>query len=160
MEERIEKIAGALERPLWYVCMVIFMFLTFLIFEEVVSRYLFGKTHLWADEISTYLFIFIVFFWAGPIMRRGTHIRLELFLGKIKWKGLHSFLINLFILILCIFFIIWGIGMVKMAIELRLRTFQLVYPIWPFYLLFPVGFGIKAIYSLLEVLKALYRLKG
>lgn len=154
--EWIERVAKALDRPLWYICGVFMWGGAILAFLAVVMRYGFGMGWMWIDEVSRYFFIGIVFLWAGPIVRTGEHIRLELFTARLRGtsKEVHSLLVNGLLFVICLLIIFWGIDMVKMAMLLNIKSDSFVFLMWPVYLFIPVGMGLHAFYSLLEFLKA------
>ena len=87
-EERIDRIAQAVDRPLWYACWVLIVGATILAFAAVVMRYCLGLGYIWLDEICRYSFIAMVYLWAGPIIRTGGHLRLEIVTSRLKGKGI------------------------------------------------------------------------
>lgn len=49
-----------------------------LVFANVVSRYLFNYSIIWAEELSQYLMVWIAFLGAGLAMREGRHVAVEM----------------------------------------------------------------------------------
>ncbi|MCL4801185.1 MAG: TRAP transporter small permease [Burkholderiales bacterium] len=49
-----------------------------LVFANVVSRYVFGYSIIWAEELSQYLMVSIAFVGAGLALRQGRHVAVEL----------------------------------------------------------------------------------
>ena len=47
--------------------------MTTLVFVNVVARYMFNYSIIWAEEISQYLMIWIAFLGAGLALREGRH---------------------------------------------------------------------------------------
>lgn len=49
-----------------------------LVFTNVVSRYIFNVSIIWAEELSQYLMVWITFLGAGLAMREGRHVAVEM----------------------------------------------------------------------------------
>jgi TRAP-type C4-dicarboxylate transport system permease small subunit len=49
-----------------------------LVFVNVISRYIFNFSIIWAEEVSQYLMIWIAYLGAGLALREGRHVALEL----------------------------------------------------------------------------------
>src|SRR5512139_1251730 len=49
-----------------------------LVFINVIARYLFNFSIIWAEEVAQYLMIWIAFLGAGLALREGRHVALEL----------------------------------------------------------------------------------
>lgn len=49
-----------------------------LVFANVVSRYVFNYSIIWAEELSQYLMVWITFLGAGLAMREGRHVAVEM----------------------------------------------------------------------------------
>ena len=49
-----------------------------LVFVNVVSRYIFNYSIIWAEELSQYLMVWITFLGAGLAMREGRHVAVEM----------------------------------------------------------------------------------
>ena len=49
-----------------------------LVFVNVVARYVFNFSIIWAEEVSQYLMIWIAYLGAGLALREGRHVALEL----------------------------------------------------------------------------------
>ena len=54
---------------------VVLLFVTLSIFVDVFLRYFFNKPSIWVTEVSTYLFLYIIFFAAAYTLQQGMHIR-------------------------------------------------------------------------------------
>ena len=74
---------------------------------QVVARYVFNNPFVWAEEISTYLFIWIVFLGSGLAFQRRTHIALDYFVRRLprrifRWLHLALSLMVLAFLVLLV----------------------------------------------------------
>jgi TRAP-type C4-dicarboxylate transport system permease small subunit len=48
-----------------------------LVFMNVVSRYIFNHSIIWAEEVSQYLMVWVAFLSAGLALRQGRHVAIE-----------------------------------------------------------------------------------
>ena len=49
-----------------------------LVFANVVGRYLFNRSFIWAEELSQYLMVWVTFLGAGLALRQGRHVAVDL----------------------------------------------------------------------------------
>jgi C4-dicarboxylate transporter, DctQ subunit len=66
------------------VCVVAMMALTTV---DVIARYAFNSPTLWADEVSSYLLIAIVFLGLAPNIRQDAHIRIDVLTNLAKGRA-------------------------------------------------------------------------
>lgn len=50
-----------------------------LVFANVVARYVFNHSFVWAEEVSRYMMVWVGFLGAGLVLRLGAHIAVEVF---------------------------------------------------------------------------------
>lgn len=50
-----------------------------LVFTNVITRYIFNFSIIWAEEVSQYLMIWIAYLGAGLALRQGRHVAIEMF---------------------------------------------------------------------------------
>lgn len=97
------------ERVFIYISGVFLALLSFMVFYEVIARYVFSSPTIWANEISTYLLQFIVFFSMGYLVIKDEHLKVTFVLDKLKGKAkkavriLNNFLILPYAAILLIY---------------------------------------------------------
>jgi TRAP-type C4-dicarboxylate transport system permease small subunit len=72
---RFEQILVAANRGVIFVMMAV---MASLVFVNVVCRYVFNFSIIWAEEVSQYLMIWIAYLAAGLALREGRHVALEL----------------------------------------------------------------------------------
>lgn len=110
-----------------------------LVFTNVVTRYLFKYSIVWAEELSQFLMVWIVFLGAGLAFREGRHVAVEFFLDRMPARlrglvrhgifwGLAAFLVMLAVL---------GARYAQFAIEQETPVLNISYAI-P-YACIPVG---------------------
>jgi TRAP-type C4-dicarboxylate transport system permease small subunit len=75
---------------------VIFLgIMTFLVFSQVVTRYLFSYSLAWVEALARYLMIWMAFLGAASLFKDDSHIRMDLVYNKVP-QGVRTFLGLLF----------------------------------------------------------------
>ncbi len=74
-ESRFERYLVAANRAIVFFMMAV---MTTLVFINVIARYMFNYSIIWAEEISQYLMIWIAYLGAGLALREGRHVALEI----------------------------------------------------------------------------------
>ena len=74
-ESRFERYLVAANR--WVIFLMMAVMAT-LVFINVVTRYVFNFSIIWAEEVSQYLMIWIAYLGAGLALREGRHVALEM----------------------------------------------------------------------------------
>lgn len=59
---------------------VVLLFVTFSIFVDVILRYFFDRPSVWVTEVSTYLFLYIIFLGTAYALQQDLHIRVTFIL--------------------------------------------------------------------------------
>jgi len=72
---RVERCLLATNRAVIFLMMAV---MTTLVFVNVIARYVFNFSIIWAEEVSQYLMIWIAYLGAGLALREGRHVALEL----------------------------------------------------------------------------------
>ncbi len=98
---------------------VVFIGFTVLSFAQVVARYVFGYPITWTEEISRYLFVWVVFVGAGVAERYRAHVTLDFLVSRFSprlnhWLTLlNGFLCIAMVLILFVWYG-WSLTLVSM----------------------------------------------
>jgi TRAP-type C4-dicarboxylate transport system permease small subunit len=74
-EPRFERCLVAVNRAIIFIMMAV---MSTLVFVNVVARYAFNFSIIWAEEVSQYLMIWIAYLGAGLALREGRHVALEI----------------------------------------------------------------------------------
>ncbi len=74
-ESRFERYLVAANRAIIFFMMAVMASLVFL---NVVTRYVFNFSIIWAEEVSQYLMIWIAYLGAGLALREGRHVAVEM----------------------------------------------------------------------------------
>lgn len=120
----------------------IFVLLTFI---QVVLRYVFADSILWADEACRYMFIWMVFLAAGLVVGKGKHISIEMIRPLVSdgvVRGLAG-LSDVLIIVFSVFLIVYGWDIISIsftviapATEIPMSYFQMIF----------IVFGLVCIY--------------
>ncbi len=122
---------------------------TLLAVIEVICRYLLRFTHSWAGEIIIYGVIYGVFLIAGPTLKRGLHINIDLLTNRLQQRPrrVMDFIATAAGLLTSIFLTYTG---VKYVIYLRAvgvtSTSSLQAPMYLLLLIFPLGMFLLAFF--------------
>jgi TRAP-type C4-dicarboxylate transport system permease small subunit len=63
---------------------LILLFVTFSIFVDVFLRYFFDRPSIWVTEVSTYLFLYIVFLGTAYALQQDMHIRVTFVVDQLN----------------------------------------------------------------------------
>lgn len=74
-ERRFERYLVAANRAVIFIMMAV---MATMVFVNVVARYVFNFSIIWAEEVSQYLMIWIAYLGAGLALREGRHVALEM----------------------------------------------------------------------------------
>lgn len=110
-----------------------------LVFGNVVSRYVFGNSLNWSEEIARYLMIWITYLGAGLAMREGQHVAIEYaqtLLPRRMQPWVRGFVA---LLILAFLAILTYVGFQFSEFAWRQRTPVMQWPMGAMYLAIPIG---------------------
>jgi TRAP-type C4-dicarboxylate transport system permease small subunit len=65
---------------------IVLLFVAFSIFVDVFLRYFLNRPSIWITEVSTYLFLYIIFLGTAYALQQGAHINVTFFLDRFKAK--------------------------------------------------------------------------
>jgi C4-dicarboxylate transporter DctQ subunit len=84
-----------------FVAGLVLLFITLSIFVDVILRYFFSSPTIWITEVSTYLFLYLIFLGTAYALQQGAHIRVTFLLDHLneKVKRIVNVLTSLFSMI-------------------------------------------------------------
>ena len=114
---------------------------------EVFKRYLFGMSSPYTGEISTFLFLWIVYIGVPYALRRNVHITLDLLPRdlSLKTNTILSLIEKLIMIGFFLFFIVQVSELVMFNRSMEVNTDALGMPVWIILLCFPIGFSLGVI---------------
>ena len=80
-ETRFERYFVAANRACIFIMMAV---MATLVFVNVVTRYVFNFSIIWAEEVSQYLMIWIAYLGAGLALREGRHVAVEMLQDRLR----------------------------------------------------------------------------
>lgn len=126
---------------------------------EVVMRYVFNRPTQWSFEISSLSLLVLALLAAGHIHRKDLHIKMDFFQEILPVKALAWRQLFLNILGACYcFFVVWKGWEFAMSGYHYHSTSAMALPLFPFFLLIPIGFfiwGLQCIIKIIESLRSL-----
>lgn len=130
---------------------------TVIAFVNVVARYVFSYSMVWAGEAVSYLFIWCVLFGAAYGFKIGMHLGVTIVIQKLKpeiAKWLLSFSLTIILgYLICLFF--WGIDFVKFNHMMEMVSVDLEISYWIIYICVPITMAIAAYQVLLKLIKTI-----
>lgn len=136
----------AVNRWLIGLCMVA---MTALVFVNVVTRYCFGYSIAWSEEVSRFLMIYIAFLGAGLALRQGRLIAVELFQDMLPRPLALVLRVAIGIVILAFLFLIAVLGLQYALFNWRQTTAVLRISAGIPYLAVPAGAILMMLHLLL-----------
>ncbi len=73
----LDKLFKGLRSILFWFSFVSMLLMLFIIFAQVVSRYFFGYTPEWSEELARFLFVWVVFLGSALIMGESGHLAVQ-----------------------------------------------------------------------------------
>ncbi|MFW5488861.1 MAG: TRAP transporter small permease [Desulfovibrio sp.] len=117
----MERLFNSLKKVLYWVSVVAMGVMLLLIFMQVITRYFFGYTFEWSEELARFLFVWVVFLGSALLMGQGGHLAVRLLPSKLEGR-MSGIALQLFInLCSCAFILLLLIQGAKMT---RVMTFQ------------------------------------
>jgi TRAP-type C4-dicarboxylate transport system permease small subunit len=83
----VRKIAECIQKLnyfFYFLCKLNVFLVTLIVFISVVSRYCFNNPLEWSEEITAYMFVFVVFLGAADVASRNGHIRLDFLADRLE----------------------------------------------------------------------------
>ncbi len=153
----IELIDRNLDKVDRVVMVILFSLATILAFINVVLRYIFGFSLVWAGELTTYLFIWATMFGASYGFKIGMHMSFNALVKSFPPKigkafAVFSLSITLFYLIMLT---IWGINLVKFDYMTGQVSIDMQIPFWIIYLVIPITMATAAWRTFVKLLSVI-----
>ena len=123
-----------------------------IIFIQVIMRYVMGSSLAWSEELTRYMFVWIIFLGIHLGIRDGSQIKIDvlegMFTGKtVKAIRLMQHLLSLVAVVACL---VASYYLIKVGFRASSPTLRI--PMWYAYLAFPIGFSI----NIIEILRRMY----
>ena len=119
----------------------------FIAFVNVVARYVFDASLVWATEMTIYTFMWSIFFGAAYCFKKDAHIAVTVVLDNVssRWAKIMLLLSHLVTVVFLIAVAYYGYEYLLLVIDLDERSIDLWdLPMWIIYLVIPISFGFGA----------------
>lgn len=83
----MDRIFKGLRALLYWVSVVSMSVMLAIIFLQVITRYCFGHTFEWSEELARFLFVWVVFLGSALIMGEGGHLAVQLLPSRLQGKA-------------------------------------------------------------------------
>ena len=138
-----------------YVGAVLFVIMTILLFIQVITRYFFGQAVTWAEELSTILFVWMIYLGVAAAVLRRKHLKIDAFVETLPFKGKRVLMIisNIIFLVFSIYIIIPMMNVVNNYAAKHAVSSILKIPKDISYIVMPMAFGLTAIRLVQEIIR-------
>lgn len=157
MMGKIEKGFDYFEKVLSFISRIFVATTVAIIFYSVIMRYVFQRPPFWVEELSRFIFIWIIMLGAVLVTREQSHIALVLFVNLLPKKGrfVLSIFTRLLMIVFCWVMVQQGLRIYPIVAEASSPTFGLSMG-W-MYLTIPVGGLLMGIFILENIIKSLMK---
>jgi C4-dicarboxylate transporter DctQ subunit len=149
----MQKISNFLSKIEENLIIVFLSAMTILTFSQVVARYVFNSGVVWALEVTTYLFAWLVLIGASYLIKTGMHITVSALVDK--FSPVAAKYLTLMAVLSCMLFtgiIFYGsLNYLDLLLTLELEMQDLPIPEWYGKSVLPIGFAL-IFYRLFELL--------
>jgi C4-dicarboxylate transporter, DctQ subunit len=120
---------------------------SFILFANVVARYVFNSGFCWAEELVRYEIIWMVFLGGSVAVRQGLHIGVDLLVrvAPLPLRKPIVFLINGISLVFCCLIAFYGFSLVGQTRTFGQVSCALQVPMWAAQTAIPLGAGFMAL---------------
>lgn len=118
--------------------------MTLITFSQVVARYFFNSGAVWASELTTYLFAWLVLFGMSYGVRVGAHIGVDAVtrLLPLKWQRIIALLAAALCMVYCVLLFIGGAEYVYKIYDFGIESEDLPIQQWVPYSILPIGLAL------------------
>ncbi len=159
MKKKLFWIFNNLEYLLSMLCMGVMMTLLFI---QVVSRYVFGHSITWTEEISIILFILSVYIGAIGGTRRGQHLKIELLTSALNPKGqaICQILSDIAFIVVNCFLCVGSYSVVSNLHHYGMETAITHLPMWIPYAIIPLALVLISVRLLQDIIMQIKKLQS
>ena len=135
-----------------YICRTLLALFVLLLFAQILSREVFGHSFSWSEELSTYMFVWFVFFGASYAAKMSAHNRVTFQLKFLSPQGVKivEAIADLFWLAFNVYFIYLSYDFVFNKMNLFWKSQTLGVPMKYIYVILPLAFTLMT-FRILQV---------
>lgn len=122
------------------------IFISFIVFTNVVSRYFFGYSFAWSEELARYIVVWVTFFGISSCARYGSHVNVDLLPGMLKSsaKKIHAIIVNGLMIVVSVYMTVISAGYTLQQFRGGNTSIAVAIPIWLIYLSTVIGFALMS----------------
>ena len=139
MLKRFSTFLDAIDRVLFCIIAVLSASMTIIILYQVVLRYCFNSSNIWAEELAKFMFIWITMLASSMAIRRNAHLRVDLIVDLLAPRPRFILQIATYFLILCFLVYLCFLGVELMGNTMVNRSAGLRVPMAIPYAAIPIG---------------------
>lgn len=133
------------------VIVVLMMLMAGLVFANVITRYVFGFSLNWSEEIARYAMVWVTYLGAGLAMREGQHVAIE-FLQSLLPRAWQPYARSIVWLVILAFLVVFTIaGFQFSTFAWRQRSPVMGWRMGAVYLTIPIGTLLFALHLIIGV---------
>ncbi|QOY35312.1 TRAP transporter small permease [Anaerobacillus isosaccharinicus] len=130
------------------------IFISGLIFVNVISRYFFGTSINWAEELARYIIVWITFIGISTCTRFDDHVKIEVLTNKFRQsiREIIKKIVNVVNTLLALYLFYLGFVITINMYNIGNKSVTMGMPIWLLYLAVPIGTFLMSFQFLKKVL--------
>ncbi len=130
-----------------YICRTLLAIFVTLLFAQIISREVFNYSFSWSEELSTYMFVWFVYFGASYAVRLSAHNRVTFQFKKLNKKTVNYIegISDLFWIAFNVYFIYLSFNFVFFKMNLFWKSQTLGVPMKYIYIILPLAFTLMTI---------------
>jgi TRAP-type transport system small permease protein len=121
------------------VLVVLMAAMAVLVFANVIGRYVFNHSFVWAEELSRYMMVWVGFLGAGLVLRLGAHIAVEVFQDLLPRRAAQALRVAVVVLLAVTFAAMAWLGVAYVRFAWGQETPVLNWNFGLIYLAIPIG---------------------
>lgn len=131
------------------------LFISAIVFANVIARYFFQNSFTWSEELARYLVVWITFFGISSCARYGTHVNVDLLQTWLKGRAkiIHQAIIYIMCMAVSIYMTFISISFTWTQFLGGNRSISVAIPIWLIYLSTCIGFLFMSYVYLRKLMK-------
>ena len=125
---------------------------------EVVRRYIFGLSYVWAEELVKFLLVAVTFLGGAAAYRAGGMAYLDLFTSRLgeKAQKILAIINNIIIMCICLYLTFQSFAYTFSPMVSRMKSTGLKLNMSVVYITIPIGFVLIMIFALEQILKSIF----
>lgn len=130
-----------------WICILIMVVMVFILFQQVVLRYVFSNSNAWSEELARYLHIYLIFISCSLAMKKDTHIKIDIML-RVWPKKLRPYAALLGEFITITFFILtiyYSIVLTQKVFSMGQLSQSMLIPLGYIYMAIPIGYSLMTV---------------